>query len=74
MKGYGSLTASRLTGLVLLVLILGITQVYVSDDDYWWRNAWWDAQHRMLPRERGDPDGAKAVVVTTGLPAAVAVG
>ena len=43
--------------------MLGVTLSSTADDEVWWRNAWWDAQHKLLPRDRGDPAQSPAVVV-----------
>lgn len=57
------LTASRIVGIVclLIVALLGVNRG--ADGQAWWQTAWWDAQHRLLPRDRGDPAEAPAVVV-----------
>ncbi|MEM9060585.1 MAG: SpoIIE family protein phosphatase [Pseudomonadota bacterium] len=59
----GALTASRLLGLILLATIVAFVVWRGLDAESSWRNAWWDAQQRLLPRDRGDPKDAPAVVV-----------
>jgi len=54
---------ARLVGLALLVAVLG---TYLSLGDRGalaLRDGWWDALQRMLPRDRGAPEDAPAVVV-----------
>ncbi|MEL6998221.1 MAG: SpoIIE family protein phosphatase [Pseudomonadota bacterium] len=58
-----ALTASRLLGLILLA---SLTLFFIwrgLDTESSWRNAWWDAQQKILPRDRGDPAKAPAVVI-----------
>ncbi|MEM7213537.1 MAG: SpoIIE family protein phosphatase [Pseudomonadota bacterium] len=57
------LTTSRIVGVCLLLCTLLFWAGYEKDGDAWWQTAWWDAQHRLLPRDRGDPTKAPAVVV-----------
>lgn len=63
MKPYLGLIASRVVGVCVLAVMVLVTQLSADDDEIWWRNAWWDAQHKILPRDRGDPTNAPAVVV-----------
>lgn len=58
-----TLTASRYVGIALLTAMIIVTSLSADDDEIWWRNAWWDAQHKLLPRDRGNPADAPAVVV-----------
>lgn len=59
----GTWRGSRIVGLALLIAVTVVALLPGPSGDATWRNAWWDLQHRLLPRDRGDPAAAPALVV-----------
>ena len=56
-------TGPRLLGSVLLLTVLALHGLMGDARDVSWRDNWWDALQRAMPRDRGDPAAAPAVVV-----------
>lgn len=54
---------SRIVGTALLACLLPLYAFLGVGADLTWRNAWWDYQHSLFPRERSDAASAPAVVV-----------
>ena len=56
-------SAPRIVGGALLVLMLGVQAAHWGAGELSWRDSWWDMLHQAMPRDRGDPDAAPAVVI-----------
>ncbi len=53
----------RALGFVLLALVLVGQVIVATAPEVSWRDRWWDTLQRMMPRDRGDPAKAPAVVI-----------
>lgn len=53
----------RILGVILLAIVLVLQVLLGRATDVSWRDNWWDALQRAMPRDRGDPSRAPAVVV-----------
>lgn len=53
----------RILGAILLVVVLVLQVLFGNARDVSWRDNWWDTLQRAMPRDRGDPADAPAVVV-----------
>ncbi|MEM1131254.1 MAG: CHASE2 domain-containing protein, partial [Pseudomonadota bacterium] len=54
---------ARLTGMGLLLALVAALAVFGDREDLSWRDGWWDQLQRWMPRDRGAPADAPAVVI-----------
>lgn len=57
------MSVPRLLGAAALAFVTALQIYFAAGLEVSWRDNWWDALQRAMPRDRGDPEKAPAVVI-----------
>ena len=57
------MSAPRLLGAAALAFVTALQIYFSSGSEVSWRDNWWDALQTAMPRDRGDPADAPAVII-----------